>query len=261
MTQSVHQNPAIKRKFVPWQEALEAHPTGLVGRSGILGYTEAVKTLRSMPTTALTPNQRAFLDNHNANQGNSRRFKVFSGVVGGIVAIATGGAAYSALAGSAALSGGAAAGGAGGSGLGGASGAVGTTAAAAGGGLGGGVAVISPTVAVTASTTAGAVASGAKAWTLTGAVKQYGGAALMLLSGSSKPATPDEANRTLPFNDANLFADYAYGYGSGGGMGGGPMLTSGGEPVGIFDEIISSPWLLVITGGLILLLGYFFIRK
>jgi len=198
-------------------------------------------------------------------EGSSKRFKIFRGAVLGIIGVATGGAAYSALAGSAALSGGAAAGGAGasGSGIAGATGAVGKTAVLAGSGLGGGVAVVSPTVAAaaTASTTATAVASGAKAWTLAGAVKQYGGTAMMLLSGASKPATSEEANGTIPFNDANLFADYAYGYGAGGGMGGGPMLTSGGESTGVFDDIVSSPWLLVITGAILLVVGYFFIRK
>jgi len=228
----------------------------------IAGHTVPVAELASLRRSPVnTQREQEILADLEAAKarGPSNKFKAMRAVTLGIIGVATGGAAYSALAGGAAT--GASASGSA-SGLGGASGAVGKTTVLAGSGLGGAAPVVSPVVAASGVPTATAVASGVKEWTLAGAIKEYGGTALKVLSGSSAPSTPDEANRTPPFNSNDLFADYAYGYGEGGGMGGGPMLTTGGEPTaGIFDEIVSSPWILAIGGAILLLLGFFFIKR
>lgn len=259
MTQSVHQNVQPPRTFMNWEDEIRQRGKISLGGSGLIGWTTGIKTLRAKPPSELTTQESNFLNWLAAEQakGSSKRFKIARLVTTGIIGIAAGGAAYSVLGASSGTS--LAAGGAK---------ATASTATAAKAALGSGYEYLGGAVlssqaapALTFGGVAATAVNGAKAVTLTGLIKDYGGAALKMLAGSARPTTSDEAIMTPPFNSAGTLADYGFGYGSGGGFGGGPMLTSGGEEVSLFDTLIDSPMFLIGGGALLLLLSFFFLRR
>lgn len=189
----------------------------------------------------------------NANQGSSNRFKTARAVVGGFIAFAGIGAAASVLSGQATAA------------AGGIKTAAVTTKLTSGYEYLAGASLASPAPVAASPTLAGifgTATSGAKAVTLSSLVKDWGGAALKVLSGATKPSNEAEANMTPPFNNRDLFADYGSGYGEGGGYGGGALLNTQGEEISLLDSLTSNPLYVWLIGGILLVVGFlFFVRR